>query len=62
MRTERFKAEEKPKKKHRLLKATAVIIPLLLAAIAGLVYYSYKEAEDSLAISFTEDAPKLEVE
>lgn len=61
MRADRYRTEHKPKKSHKLLKAMLLIIPLLIVAIAGLVFYSYKSAEDSLVVRFSDDSPELEI-
>ncbi|MBE6020001.1 MAG: DUF5011 domain-containing protein [Clostridiales bacterium] len=54
------KAEEKPKKRRSPLKVLLALIALLIIALAGSVAYIYKTAADSLALSFTDEAPVLE--
>ena len=62
MRSDRYKEEPKVKKKKKRgpLKALLILIFLLAAAIAGITAYTYKTAYDSLAVTFTEEAPVLE--
>ncbi|MBR0307795.1 MAG: DUF5011 domain-containing protein [Mogibacterium sp.] len=54
------KAEEKPKKRRSPLKVLLALIALLIITLAGSVAYIYKTAADSLALSFTDEAPVLE--
>lgn len=65
MRTDRYKEEpvkeKKLKKKRGPLKALLVFILLLAAAIAGTTAYFYYDAYNSLALTFTEDSPVLEI-
>lgn len=66
MRSDRYKEEtktsQKPKKKSRtLLKVLLVLILLLAVAVPASVYYSYKSAEDSLALTFKDDNAKYEI-
>lgn len=66
MRTDRYKEEtainHTPKKKSRtLLKLLLVLILLLAVAIPSAAYYSYRSAEDSLAINFKDDNSEYEI-
>ena len=61
MRTDRYKEEPKKKKSRTALKVLLVLILLLLAAVPATVYYMYRTAEDSLAITFKEKNAKFEI-
>lgn len=55
------KAEEpKPKKKRRPLLILLAVILMLAAAAAGFTAYTYKKAEASLDLKFTEEDPYVE--
>ena len=63
MRSDRYrheKQEPQKRKKRSPLKGLLIFILLLAAAVAAAAVYSYKKAEDSLSISFTEDSPEVE--
>ena len=59
MRTGRTE-EAAHKKQNRSLRILLLLIFILAAAIAAVIFYSYRSAEESLSVSFTEDAPALE--
>ena len=63
MRSDRYNEVSKPKKKtnRTLLKVLLVFILLLLVAIPATVYYMYRSAEDSLALSFKKENAKFEI-
>ncbi len=48
-------------RKHRALKVLLILILILAAAISAIVVYSYKAAEKSLYISFTDNTSDLAV-
>ena len=54
--------QRKPKmKKRRALKLLLLFIFLLLVAIPATLYYSYKSTLDSLAVSFSDSSPTVEI-
>ena len=63
MRSDRYNEVSKPKKKtnRTLLKVLLVFILLLLVAIPATVYYMYRSAEDSLAVSVKKEKAKFEI-
>ena len=61
MRTDRYKEQPKKKKSRTALKVLLVLILLLLVAVPASVYYMYRSAEDSLAITFKENNAKFEI-
>ena len=64
MRTDRYKDEsnkdDRKRRSRKALRLLLALIVLLVIAIAAAVLYSYRSAEDSLSVSFTEDDPKIE--
>ncbi len=59
MRTDRYR-QDPPEKKHSAFKIILILVLLLAAATAGFAGYTYKTANDSLAISFAADPVKVE--
>ena len=59
MRSDRHR-QVPQKKKNRTLRVLLGLIVLLLIAIIALLVYSYRTAKASLAITFTEEAPTVE--
>lgn len=60
MRTDRYK-QDPPEKKHRTIIILLILVLLAAAGMAGFAGYTYKKANDSLAISFASDPLKVEV-
>lgn len=48
------------KRNGRTLRILVVLILVLIAAIAASIGYTYKKADESLAVTFTEENPQLE--
>ena len=61
MRTDRYKEQPKKKRSRTALKVLLVLLLLLLIAVPASVYYMYRTAEDSLAITFKENNAKFEI-